>query len=97
MGTGQLHLYNVLRAYSNFDLEVGYCQGIFSIRTAVLCPELRCRYNAIQYSVQYSICLRGAGLSFVAGVLLLHLEEVEAFGMLVYLMFGLGTSPLNLN
>ena len=30
------------------------------------------------------------GLSFVAGVLLLHLDEVEAFGLLVYLMFGLG-------
>ena len=27
VGTGQLHLYNVLRAYSNFDIEVGYCQG----------------------------------------------------------------------
>ena len=28
VGTGQLHLYNVLRAYSNFDMEVGYCQGM---------------------------------------------------------------------
>ena len=26
----------------------------------------------------------------MAGVLLLHLDEVEAFGLLVYLMFGLG-------
>lgn len=56
LGPGQLALYNLLKAYSLLDSEVGYCQG----------------------------------LSFIAGVLLLHLEENEAYCMLRYLMFELG-------
>lgn len=56
LGPGQLALYNLLKAYSLLDSEVGYCQG----------------------------------LSFIAGVLLLHLQENEAYCMLRYLMFELG-------
>ncbi|KAG8000536.1 TBC1 domain family member 4 [Nibea albiflora] len=56
LGTGQLSLYNLLKAYSLLDTEVGYCQGI----------------------------------SFVAGVLLLHMSEEQAFDMLKYLMYDLG-------
>ncbi|XP_054853455.1 TBC1 domain family member 1 isoform X2 [Eublepharis macularius] len=56
LGAGQLSLYNILKAYSLLDLEVGYCQG----------------------------------LSFVAGVLLLHMTEEEAFNMLKFLMFDVG-------
>uniref|UniRef100_A0A8C6X7S0 TBC1 domain family member 4 n=1 Tax=Naja naja TaxID=35670 RepID=A0A8C6X7S0_NAJNA len=56
LGAGQLSLYNILKAYSLLDQEVGYCQG----------------------------------LSFVAGVLLLHMSEEEAFKMLKFLMFELG-------
>uniref|UniRef100_A0A670Y2P7 TBC1 domain family member 4 n=1 Tax=Pseudonaja textilis TaxID=8673 RepID=A0A670Y2P7_PSETE len=56
LGAGQLSLYNILKAYSLLDPEVGYCQG----------------------------------LSFVAGVLLLHMSEEEAFKMLKFLMFELG-------
>ncbi|XP_072039831.1 LOW QUALITY PROTEIN: TBC1 domain family member 1-like [Amphiura filiformis] len=56
LGRGQLSLFNLLKAFSLLDEEVGYCQG----------------------------------LSFVAGVLLMHLDEEDAFEMLVYLMFGLG-------
>ncbi|XP_059056455.1 TBC1 domain family member 4 [Achroia grisella] len=56
LGPGQLALYNILKAYSLLDPEVGYCQG----------------------------------LSFVAGVLLLHTEEAEAFGLLRHLMFRRG-------
>lgn len=56
LGPGQLALYNLLKAYSLFDPEVGYCQG----------------------------------LSFIAGVLLLHLDEKEAYYMLRYLMLDLG-------
>ncbi|KAM6955575.1 TBC1 domain family member 4 isoform 3-T3 [Lycodopsis pacificus] len=56
LGAGQLSLYNLLKAYSLLDTEVGYCQGI----------------------------------SFVAGVLLLHMSEEQAFDMLTFLMYDLG-------
>ncbi|XP_036996259.2 TBC1 domain family member 1 isoform X2 [Artibeus jamaicensis] len=56
LGAGQLALYNILKAYSLLDQEVGYCQG----------------------------------LSFVAGILLLHMGEEEAFHMLKFLMFNRG-------
>ncbi|XP_062865248.1 TBC1 domain family member 1 [Trichomycterus rosablanca] len=56
LGAGQLSLYNLLKAYSLLDTEVGYCQG----------------------------------LSFVAGVLLLHMSEEEAFEMLKFLMYDMG-------
>lgn len=56
LGPGQLSLYNLLKAYSLLDSEVGYCQG----------------------------------LSFIGGVLLMHLEEQEAYYMLRYLMLELG-------
>ncbi|XP_048388340.1 TBC1 domain family member 4 isoform X2 [Stegostoma tigrinum] len=56
LGAGQLSLFNLLKAYSLLDKEVGYCQGI----------------------------------SFVAGVLLLHTTEEQAFEMLKFLMYDLG-------
>ncbi|XP_045458026.1 TBC1 domain family member 1 [Melitaea cinxia] len=56
LGPGQLALYNILKAYSLLDPDVGYCQG----------------------------------LSFVAGVLLLHMDEAEAFTLLRHLMFRRG-------
>nr|XP_033803460.1 TBC1 domain family member 1 isoform X4 [Geotrypetes seraphini] len=56
LGAGQLSLYNILKAYSLLDPEVGYCQG----------------------------------LSFVAGVLLLHMSEEDAFKMLKFLMYDMG-------
>ncbi|KAL1023996.1 hypothetical protein UPYG_G00050040 [Umbra pygmaea] len=56
LGAGQLSLYNLLKAYSLLDPEVGYCQG----------------------------------LSFIAGVLLLHMAEEEAFNMLKFLMYDMG-------
>ncbi|XP_077983763.1 TBC1 domain family member 1-like isoform X2 [Glandiceps talaboti] len=56
LGPGQLSLFNLLKAYSLLDTEVGYCQG----------------------------------LSFVAGILLMHMKEEEAFEMLKYMMFQLG-------
>lgn len=56
LGPGQLSLFNILKAYSLLDPEVGYCQG----------------------------------LSFVAGVLLLHADEAEAYKLLKHLMFVRG-------
>ncbi|RWS31412.1 TBC1 domain family member 4-like protein [Leptotrombidium deliense] len=53
LGAGQLSLFNLLKAYSLFDKEVGYCQG----------------------------------LSFVAGILLLHMNEDDAFEMMKHLLF----------
>ncbi|XP_072388131.1 TBC1 domain family member 1-like isoform X2 [Diabrotica undecimpunctata] len=56
LGPGQLALFNLLKAYSLLDPDVGYCQG----------------------------------LSFVAGILLLHMEESKAFLLLKHLMFRRG-------
>ncbi|XP_064481394.1 TBC1 domain family member 4-like isoform X1 [Ornithodoros turicata] len=56
LGAGQMSLYNLLKAYSLLDKEVGYCQG----------------------------------LSFVSGVLLLHMSEEEAFEMMKHFLFYLG-------
>uniref|UniRef100_A0A4W3I9X1 TBC1 domain family member 4 n=1 Tax=Callorhinchus milii TaxID=7868 RepID=A0A4W3I9X1_CALMI len=56
LGAGQLSLFNLLKAYSLLDQEVGYCQG----------------------------------LSFVAGILLLHMSEEDAFRMLKFLMYDMG-------
>lgn len=56
LGAGQMSLYNLLKAYSLLDTEVGYCQG----------------------------------LSFVSGVLLLHMSEEEAFEMMKHFLFYLG-------
>nr|XP_037276914.1 TBC1 domain family member 4-like isoform X2 [Rhipicephalus microplus] len=56
LGAGQLSLYNLLKAYSLLDPQVGYCQG----------------------------------LSFVSGVLLLHMTEEQAFSMMKHLLFHLG-------
>lgn len=55
LGRGQLCLFNVLKAYSVLDEEVGYCQG----------------------------------LSFVAGILLMHMREAEAFDMLRFILYTL--------
>ncbi|XP_076446262.1 TBC1 domain family member 1-like [Babylonia areolata] len=56
LGPGQVSLFNLLKAYSLLDEEVGYCQGV----------------------------------SFIAGVLLMHMEEASAFEMIRHLMLGLG-------
>jgi len=55
LGPGQLALFNVLKALSVLDPEVGYCQG----------------------------------LAFSAGLLLMHIEEDEAFALLRHLLFTL--------
>nr|KAG5707808.1 hypothetical protein BaRGS_015968 [Batillaria attramentaria] len=56
LGPGQLELFNLLKAYSLLDKEVGYCQGI----------------------------------SFIAGNLLMHMEETAAFELTRHLMITLG-------
>lgn len=57
LSIGQLSLFNLLKAYSLLDQEVGYCQG----------------------------------LSFVAGILLLHVDsEDEAFELMRHLLFNFG-------
>ncbi|GFO11651.1 TBC1 domain family member 1 [Plakobranchus ocellatus] len=55
LGAGQLELFNLLKAYSLLDTEVGYCQG----------------------------------LSFIVGMLLMHMEEISAFHVLKYMMYDL--------
>ncbi|KAI8886394.1 RabGAP/TBC, partial [Backusella circina FSU 941] len=40
-GSGQRSLFNVLRAFSNYDMEVGYCQGMTNVAATILmyCEE----------------------------------------------------------
>lgn len=40
-GSGQRSLFNVLRAFANYDEEVGYCQGMTNIVATILmyCEE----------------------------------------------------------
>jgi TBC1 domain-containing protein 4 len=59
-GPGQLSLFNLLKAYSVQDKEVGYCQG----------------------------------LSFVAGILLMHMDENQAFDTMCHLMYDLNLRKL---
>ncbi|KAK3728848.1 hypothetical protein QZH41_020235 [Actinostola sp. cb2023] len=59
-GPGQLSLFNLLKAYSIHDIEVGYCQG----------------------------------LSFVAGILLMHMDESQAFDTMRHLMYDLSLRKL---
>ncbi|XP_052276744.1 TBC1 domain family member 1-like isoform X8 [Dreissena polymorpha] len=56
LGSGQLALFNLLKAYSLMDQDVGYCQG----------------------------------LSFVAGILLMHMDELQAFEAWKHVMYNLG-------
>jgi len=35
-GTGQISLFNILKAYSNYDKEVGYCQGMSDMTAFIL-------------------------------------------------------------
>ncbi|XP_047736241.1 uncharacterized protein LOC108675467 [Hyalella azteca] len=56
LGPGQLGLFNLLKAYSLLDEDVGYCQG----------------------------------LSFVAGILLMHVNEETAYELLKHLMYVAG-------
>ncbi|KAG0096365.1 hypothetical protein BGZ93_004657 [Podila epicladia] len=44
-GPGQCALFNVLKAYSNYNRQVGYCQGMASVKTFVLLVQLFERYN----------------------------------------------------
>lgn len=59
-GPGQLSLFNLLKAYSIHDTDVGYCQG----------------------------------LSFVAGILLMHMDESQAFDIMRHLMYDLNLRKL---
>lgn len=59
-GAGQGLLYNVIKAFSNYDREVGYCQGS----------------------------------PFIAGALLVHLPEEDAFGLFCALMRQYGLRGL---
>uniref|UniRef100_A0A7M6DP46 Rab-GAP TBC domain-containing protein n=1 Tax=Clytia hemisphaerica TaxID=252671 RepID=A0A7M6DP46_9CNID len=59
-GKGQNALYHISKAYSNYDEEVAYCQG----------------------------------LSFIIATFLLHVEEKEAYSLLVKMMYDYGLRDL---
>ena len=55
-GPGQRALFNVLRAFSNYDKQVGYCQGMTNIVTILLMyyTEEVCTYICIYVYGIYS-------------------------------------------
>lgn len=85
LGPGQLSLYNLLKAYSLLDTEVG--------STPAVCMQHRQMMVVIKgigscfCGTQVGYC---QGVSFVAGVLLLHMSEEQAFDTLKFLMYDLG-------
>lgn len=86
LGAGQLSLYNLLKAYSLLDPEVpsmatGWSSG------GVACGCLPLWWWLLLFSLKVGYC---QGLSFIAGVLLLHMGEEDAFNMLKFLMYDVG-------
>lgn len=95
LGAGQLSLYNLLKAYSLLDTEVHTviptvahfkaCTVMIVVKFAIT-PFLNIFFlNSCAAQVGYC-----QGISFVAGVLLLHMGEEQAFDMLKFLMYDLG-------
>lgn len=76
LGPGQLALFNLLKAYSLLDRDVGYCQGLSFIAAALLLhvhliPSVPCRFLVPSYPT-------------------FQMDEEEAFTALVNLMYGFG-------
>ncbi|KAF3843340.1 hypothetical protein F7725_002189 [Dissostichus mawsoni] len=94
LGAGQLSLYNLLKAYSLLDTEVHtvilflfpQCITVMPQRAAVMTLVVNIVFS-IYCATQVGYC---QGISFVAGVLLLHMSEEQAFDMLKYFMYDLG-------
>jgi hypothetical protein len=86
-GPGQRSLYNVLKAYSVFDRDVGYVQVL--LYNPLLFFSSACHkaiHNIDQLKIQ--------GMGFLAGLLLLYMSEEDAFWLLVALLKGAVHAPM---
>lgn len=87
-GPGQRSLYNILKAYSVYDRDVGYVQVcVYSAGLGFVYKDL-CEI----ISVIYTIISQGMG--FLAGLLLLYMSEEDAFWLLVALLKGAVHAPM---
>lgn len=97
LGAGQLSLYNILKAYSLLDTEV-HTITLIPLPTLHRGNPGHSEVNVMKLLVNtvccFSFCIMQVGycqgVSFVAGVLLLHMSEEQAFDMLKFLMYDLG-------
>ena len=78
---GQMELFRVLKAYSNYDSQIGYCQVNYSI-------ALR-----HQKSREKLILIGKKGTNFIVATLLVQMPEETAFAVFVCLMYRLGSPP----
>lgn len=88
-GPGQRSLYNVLKAYSVFDRNVGYVQVLdllYFIISHMLTIVLGGEWYVMFLSMQ--------GMGFLAGLLLLYMSEEDAFWLLVALLKGAVHAPM---
>lgn len=88
LGPGQLSLFNVLKAYSLFDKDVGYCQGLSFIAGVLLmhtCIEdeayklLYCIMHEIGCRSMYLPDMKGMKLAMYKMTRLLHDKENDVF------------------
>lgn len=89
--SGRSALYNVLKAYSLHDEQVGYCQGelpraVVGGRTACDCAARLSSTHSLTHSLALlcvcSVSVASLGMGFPAGLFLMYMSEEEAFWML---------------
>jgi TBC1 domain family member 10 len=88
-GPGQRSLYNILKAYSVYDRDVGYVQVCFEFGDLFFQIE-RSLWNNILLFTQFIL----QGMGFLAGLLLLYMSEEDAFWLLVALLKGAVHAPM---
>ncbi|CAL5018859.1 unnamed protein product [Urochloa decumbens] len=86
-GPGQRSLYNILKAYSVYDRDVGYVQVCANLSLISGYKDL-----FTITSVIYTTILQGMG--FLAALLLLYMSEEDAFWLLVALLKGAVHAPM---
>lgn len=80
LGVGQLSLFNILKAYSILDPELGYCQGL-----GFICGVLLLHVSHLSLREQNE--RRFSIFVFVFHFFFFQCEEEEAFNLLKHLMF----------
>lgn len=84
LGPGQLALFNLLKAYSLLDPQVGYCQGL-SFVAGILLLHVSCSWLSVA-----SLYVRYLSHNLTGLFLIFKMSEDQAFLLLRYLMFRRG-------